>query len=177
MKKMLYLVAVCAMICSCKGLTYSTRTANTSDVPTQMWAQWNTSELAVSEYRVTGVYENPNPKKLLLSEQQMKDNAIGAALERANADILIDPQFTMEYQKGRLVKVTVSGYAGKHTNFRTISFEEQSQYMIEKEKAANAPQILINGAEVNNHVDAPAPAPCPEAPAAEAAQGKPSKRK
>ena len=107
----------------------------------------------------------------------MRENAIGELLEKNNADILVNPLYTTEYVDGRISRVTVSGYPARHTNFRNISFEEQSNYMIEKAKAQNAPQIVINGGEIKNEVAAPAPAPAPVAPAPAPAQNKSKSKK
>ena len=49
--------------------------------------------------------------------------------------------------------------------------------MIEKAKAQNAPQIVINGGEIKNEVAAPAPAPAPVAPAPAPAQNKSKSKK
>lgn len=165
MKKVIYLVALCAMICSCRSsVTYTSRTGRSLEMPTEMWQQWTTADLQVSEAKVKATVENQN-NGVFMSEDALRQNAVGKALEQSGADILINPVYTTDYVDGRIVRVTVSGYPAKHVNFRTVSFEEQSNFLIEKEKAANAPQIVINGAEVNNNV-APQPHPAhEEAPA------------
>lgn len=165
MKKILFfsLVACGALLTACKTpVTMSNRTARSTEMPIETWASWTTADLDVSDQKVRLTVEAPKDDKILMTESQMKENAIGEALEKYNADVLINPLFTTEFVDGKLVRVTVSGYPARHKNFRTISYEEQSQFLLEKEKAANAPQIVINGGEIKNEVAAPAPMPCPE---------------
>lgn len=157
------ILALGAMLSSCKSpLVYSTRTARTETIPTSTWSTWTTADLKVDENRVSMTVEAPKDKKLFISEEQLKENAIGAILEKYSADVLINPLYKTDYKDGVIESVTVSGYPAKHTNFRNITFEEQTKYLIEKEKAVNAPQIMINGGEIINEVAAPAPAPQPE---------------
>jgi hypothetical protein len=73
-------------------------------------------------------------------------------LEKSNADVLVNPLFKLDYRNGRLESITVSGYPAKHRNFRTISYEEQTKYLIDKSKAENVPQVVINGGEIINEV-------------------------
>ena len=180
MNKTLFLaiVACGAILTSCKSpMVTTSRTAETMKMPVETWAQWTTSDLEVSPIKVRLTVEAPKNEKVVISEAQMRENAIGELLEKNNADILVNPLYTTEYVDGRIARVTVSGYPARHTNFRNISFEEQSNYMIEKAKAQNAPQIVINGGEIKNEVAAPAPAPAPVAPAPAPAQNKSKSKK
>ena len=131
---------------------YSTRTARSQEMPVETWSSWTTADLEVSDQRVKltiAVSQDPN---IIVSEAQYKENAIGELLEKSNADVLVNPMFKMDYRNGRLESITVSGYPAKHRNFRTISYEEQTKYLIDKAKAVNAPQIVINGGEIINEV-------------------------
>lgn len=161
MKKTIFFsVALSALLISCKSpMIYITRTAETTKMPIETWAQWTTSDLEVSPTKARVTVDAPRDKKMTVSESALKENAIGELLEKNNADILVNPLFTCEYIDGKLARVTVSGYPARHTNFRSITFEEQTNYLIEKEKAKNSPQIVINGGEIKNEVVAPAPAP------------------
>lgn len=156
-------IAVAACLTACKSpMIYSTRTARTAEMPVETWNQWTTADLQVAADKVRVTVEASQNDKLIQTEAQLKESAIGLALEKHNADILINPLFTCEYADGKLVRVTVSGYPAKHVNFRSISFEEQTHYMVEKAKAEHAAQIVINGGEIKNEVAAPAPLPAPQ---------------
>lgn len=171
MKKLFYfpLLAAATMFTSC-SVQWQTRTARMASMPVETYTQWTTSELEVGETRVKATAENISSRRMALSLKQLKENAMGMALEQSNADVLIDPLFTCEYIKGRLVRVTVTGYPAKHVNFRTIKFEDQKELQIEQERVKHTPQIMITGAEVINSVkpeEHVCPAPTnPQAPAA-----------
>lgn len=137
------------------------RTAETVKMPIEMWTQWTTSDLQVFPDKVSLTIEAPKDKKMMMSEAALRENAVGELLEKYNADILVNPLYTTTFVDGKLARITVSGYPAKHANFRTISFEEQTNYLIEKEKASNSPQIVINGGEIKNEVVTPAPAAAP----------------
>lgn len=162
-------VALGAFMTSCKSpMTLTTRTARTEVMPIETWASLVTADLEVSDQKANFTYEAPADDRIAMTEEQMKENAIGALLEQYSADVLINPLFKKDYIDGKLVSITVSGYPARHKNFHTISFDEQTEYLLEKEKAANAPQIVINGGEIKNEVVAPAPAPAPAPVAAPA---------
>lgn len=172
MKKSIFFSVLAISLClaSCKApLTYSSRTARSEVMPVSTWATWTTADLKVDEMKVSLTVNAPTDNKIMITEDKLKENAIGELLEKFKADVLINPLYRCDYQDGKLVSVTVTGYPARHTNFRNISFEEQTKYMIEKEKVANAPQIVINGGEIINEVAAPAPCTAP-APAAAPAQ-------
>lgn len=163
MKKIILfsLIAIAAIISSCKSpMVYSNRTARTTTMPIDTWSSMTTADLQVSPDKVRLTLDAPS-EEIVMSDEQLKDNAIGELLDKYNADVLVNPLFKYDYKDGRLVSVTVSGYPAKHTNFRNISYEERTQYRIEMEKAGNAPQIVINGGEIKNEVAAPQPAPAP----------------
>lgn len=179
MKKIILfaVIALGACLSSCKSPVsmYSTRTARSEVMPIQTWNAWTTADLEVSDIKVRLTVEAPLNDNLMINETQLRENAIGELLEKYNADVLINPLFKTDYRDGRLSSVTVSGYPARHRNFRTISFEEQTKYMVEKEKAVNVPQVVINGGEIVNNV-APAPAPSP-APADKPAPNTNNKKK
>ncbi len=152
MKRLFILPLMAAALFTSCSVQWQTRTARTASMPVETYTQWTTSELEVSDMRVKATAENTGSRRMALSLKQLKENAMGLALEQANADVLIDPLFTCEYVKGRLVRVTVSGYPAKHVNFRTIKFEDQKELQIEQERVKHTPQIMITGAEVINSV-------------------------
>ena len=155
------MIALGALVSSCKSpMMYSNRTGRSVTMPVETWGSWTTADLQVSPEKVRITVSAPS-EDIAMSAEVLKENAIGELLEKHNADVLVNPLYKFDYVDGRLVSLTVSGYPAKHTNFRNISFEEQSQYIIEKEKAKNSPQIVINGGEIKNEVAAPAPAPAP----------------
>ncbi|MBQ7192211.1 MAG: hypothetical protein IJS00_04990 [Paludibacteraceae bacterium] len=159
MKKFfLPLVAICLMASCSSSVSCTFRTARSTDVPVEMRAQWTTADLQVSEDKVS--FTMDVEQGVMMSADKIRENAIGLLLEKHNADVLINPLFTYDYIDNRLTSVTVSGYPARHTNFRNISFEEQQKFLIEKEKAQNAPQMVINGGEIRNEVVNPAPKAC-----------------
>jgi len=145
-------VGLCLSACKAPSTVYSTRTARSQEMPVETWSSWTTADLEVSDQRVKLTLPIPQDPSILVSEAQYKENAIGELLEKHNADVLINPMFKMDYRNGRLESITVSGYPAKHRNFRTISYEEQTKYLIDKSKAENVPQIVINGGEIINEV-------------------------
>lgn len=52
--------------------------------------------------------------------KSIKDKAIGEALKKTNADILIEPSFEIE-TKGSSSKITVTGFPASYKNFRNAS--------------------------------------------------------
>lgn len=145
-------VGLCLSACKAPSTIYSTRTARTQEMPVETWSSWTTADLEVSDQKVKLTVAIPQNDNFMISEAQAKENAVGELLERNNADVLVNPMFKCDYRNGRLESITVSGYPAKHRNFRTISYEEQTKYLIDKTKAENVPQVVINGGEIINEV-------------------------
>lgn len=144
-------IALGACLSSCKSpsIAYSTRTARSQEMPVDVWSTWTTADLNISDQKVRFTLDIPQNNNVLITESQYKENAIGELLEKNNADVLINPTYKCDYKNGRLVSITVSGYPATYRNFRSVSFEDQVKYMVDKEKASNAPQVVINGGENN----------------------------
>ncbi len=145
-------LGACLSACKAPSSMYSTRTARTQEMPVETWSSWTTADLEVSDQRVKLTVAVPQNDNMMVSVEQYKENAVGELLEKSNADVLVNPLFKLDYRNGRLESITVSGYPAKHRNFRTISYEEQTKYLIDKSKSENVPQVVINGGEIINEV-------------------------
>ena len=73
------------------------------------------ADLDVNEVKVTG---NATGRKSHLAE--VKNLAITDALKKANADVLIEPIFTVEIN-GSKVTAIVTGYPSVYKNFRSVT--------------------------------------------------------
>ncbi len=78
------------------------------------------ADLKVDEKKVTGTALKLYPNQPLIEVQNM---AISDALNKAKADILIEPTFEIitENQK---TTVTVTGYSGTYKNFRNLTEDD-----------------------------------------------------
>ncbi len=118
------LLGVAVLFSSC-AVTYKTRTARVAAVPTEFWTIPSLADLEVKEEKVSGTSEgDANRRKFFLGKKAQEDNAVAKALQSCGADVLIEPQFTYEYKKARLQKVTVTGYPGFFRNFRAVPYED-----------------------------------------------------
>ena len=133
-----------AVLFSSCAVTYKTRTARVAAVPTEFWTIPSLADLEVKEEKVSGTSEgDANRRKFFLGKKAQEDNAVAKALQSCGADVLIEPQFTYEYKKARLQKVTVTGYPGFFCNFRAVPYEDIRPKDCEKEAA---PQVVIYSA-------------------------------
>jgi len=71
-------------------------------------------DLDVKETKVTGTASGRSSEL-----DAVKQAAIVNALEKSNADILVEPNFSSETTSGK-VKVTVKGFPATYTNFRPL---------------------------------------------------------
>ena len=120
MKKILFFISI-AITVTFSSCTTSLTTANSVQpgVKVQTAAE---ADLSVKEERVSATLKGRLNKRYTLDE--LKENAIAKALESANADILVDPRFTITQKKGLFGKRnkagTVSGYPAKYINIRSV---------------------------------------------------------
>ena len=94
------------------------------------------ADLDVIQTKITGTASGPNDTIELL-----RVRAINNALERNNADVLLEPRFSFE-TTGMRTTVTVTGFPASYKNFRTIT--EQDSTLIK-----NASQILNATKHIN----------------------------
>lgn len=119
MKKIILFAAVLllAVSCSTQMATYSAKTAS---LPYSIKAVPMTSELKVSETKVTA--EVKDRKGML--KKTMEDWAVSEALKKVNADILLEPRYEYTYDNNRLVAVKVSGYPATFAKFRQMTSQD-----------------------------------------------------
>lgn len=136
-----------------------------ASVPVEFLTQPSVADLAVADHHVSGntdgFFKGSARKSSLIPflKQKMEQYAVASALEAANADVLIDPQFTYEYkQKGpklTILSVSVVGYPAVHRNFRTLQYEDIVKMRIEEKNAGKqsykASQITINAGSDNKN--------------------------
>lgn len=119
MKKIILFAAVLllAVSCSTQMATYSAKTAS---LPYSIKAVPMTSELKVSETKVTA--EVKDRKGML--KKTMEDWAVSEALKKVSADILLEPRYEYTYDNNRLVAVKVSGYPATFAKFRQMTSQD-----------------------------------------------------
>lgn len=120
-KSQLLLFTVGLSLCSCSTINH---TASTVPVNTEVY-NLTVADLNVSEKKDTFTTEwKWNPfSSVSLSAQ--KETAQHELLNRADADVIVDPQITVErrgFMRGG--SVTVSGYPAKYSNFRPMTRED-----------------------------------------------------
>lgn len=115
MKKFICFAALVGLMCSCSKQAYKTHTARTIGVSARVDSFVNVADLDVSDQKQKGECSDK-----MLTKKQKEQNAIALALEATRSDVLVEPQFTYDYnKKGKLVKVTVWGYPARYRNFRS----------------------------------------------------------
>lgn len=119
MKKIIFFAAVLllAVSCSTQMATYSAKTAS---LPYSIKAVPMTSELKVSETKVTA--EVKDRKGML--KKTMEDWAVSEALKKVSADILLEPRYEYTYDNNKLVAVKVSGYPATFAKFRQMTSQD-----------------------------------------------------
>ncbi|MCM1177611.1 MAG: hypothetical protein NC115_00925 [Bacteroidales bacterium] len=125
MKKVIFIAAIVMIAASCSSTTMITRTAKSGDLSYSSLATTITSELKVSETKVTGEANNPNS---FFSQVEMEKTAVADALKKEDADILLEPQFEYRRVDGKLVSVKVSGYPAKYSGFRPVTQDDVDIY-------------------------------------------------
>ncbi len=145
MKKIFFVsVTIITLVLSsaCTSSHYTSRNAKYGFVPTELTTTYVDSDLDVKEKKVTG-----SCSAIGASKVDMENNAMADALEKCGGDIIIEPRFTYEYIDGQLRTVTVTGYPGYYRNFR-----KHVPAVVEQQPAQpNGPQVVVYGAEINNH--------------------------
>lgn len=138
MKKIILIAAAVIAVSSCGSTTMVTRTAKSGELSYLTMATTITSELKVSETKVTGEANNPNS---FFGQGELEKTAVADALKKVDADILLEPQYEYKRVDGKLVSVKVSGYPARYTNFRPITSEDVDIY--NKLKAPRQETLVI----------------------------------
>lgn len=122
-KHLLYLlclvIAIAATSCSTSKVVSTARILEPVTYPIH-------ADLDIKAQKVTGVFNYECKKNIAVNEQEMKDNAVYAALREANADVLVAPMFQVntKVMGKKYVTVTVTGYPATYKNFRPIEPEK-----------------------------------------------------
>lgn len=119
MKKIIFFSAVLLLTASC-STQMATYSAKTASLPYSIKAVPMTSELKVSETKVTAEVKD---KKGML-KNTMEDWAVSEALKKVSADILLEPRYEYTYDNSRLVAVKVSGYPATFAKFRQMTSQD-----------------------------------------------------
>jgi hypothetical protein len=94
-----------------------------------------TADLDVQSTKVQGVYSD-RVKKISLDEhvEGVKKMALHNALEKAGADVLIEPMYSIDVVSGArwaTVTVRVTGYPATYKNFRSATLKDKELLEIE----------------------------------------------
>ncbi len=135
MKKqsILFVIAAYFLLSSCAVV--KTNTVKTQDVyETGVLHSTVVANLEVKETRVTGTAMGQSTEA-----EKLKIDAAAQAIEKASADILVEPRYKIETVSSRTT-VTVTGYPATYKNFRTMTEED-------KELLKQGKVFLTNAAE------------------------------
>ena len=139
MKKILISIATCSLllITSC---TTVTKTATTANVDNNVTTYPTVADLDVQNkvsQSITWSFAPCNWGEPKLSTA--KGNLISETLKAANADVLLEPQFTFEKTSYGERKLTVSGFPATYKNFRKATDKD-----IEAIKAGAVPKEEVH---------------------------------
>jgi hypothetical protein len=99
-----------------------------------------TSDLIISDKKVTASHSG---EATYASWDYLKEMAVAKALESADSDVLLEPNYELKLV-GKERTVTVVGYPAKYRNFRNMQFIERSQ------TSSNEPPSPSNPINNNN---------------------------
>lgn len=140
MKKLVFAIAVIMCAVSCSTPSFVSYSAKTEDLPYSIKALPMTSQLNVSETKVSAtVTVGKNDVKK--SKKMMEDWAVSEALKKIGGDILLEPRYEYDYKNNVLVSVTVSGYPATFSNFRPMTMEDAET--INKLNAPSSETLVI----------------------------------
>lgn len=142
MKNLLFLLVIPISICSCSTVQ-KTATIKTQRIQANEITHIPVvADLEVSETKVIGIAEGKSSE--LTSTKLM---AIKDALNKADADILVEPIFESE-NNGLTVKVKVTGWPASYKNFRSITNDDIA--LIQAGKGVNTNDRLISNQNGNS---------------------------
>lgn len=99
-------------------------------------------DLDVKDTKVTGTaIENIEES----TTESVKQQAVADAVKKANADILVEPMFTIE-TLGNKITVSVTGFPANYKNFRSFKPEDTLFFNIGRIKKANVYQPNVDDA-------------------------------
>ena len=117
--RLFFIVYITFFLISCS--TYETSTVKTTDIyGTGVLHKPVAAELSVNENKVTG---EASAKRGVSSLEDVKQYALEDAVNKSNADVLVEPKFTTTMTR-RKINVVVTGYPATYTNFRTADIND-----------------------------------------------------
>lgn len=132
----IYLYACISLACGVQtafAQDNSTKTqANVVNVETTITAV-STADLEIADKRVSKSATWTMNFLTRNTLEQRKANLIVELCREADADVLVDPQFTFTKRVFGGGKLTVSGYPAKYKNFRTMTDSEIDAFIITPE--------------------------------------------
>lgn len=141
MKKIIGIIAFSAiMLTSCQTLMQTSRNISTGSSINSV----TLADLNVSDTRESHTIEHVTKAMQSGGEENVKRIAEAKILEKANADILVEPRYHIVKERrlfggSKITSITVSGRPANFTNFRqvedSILFRPEKVYITEKEKA------------------------------------------
>lgn len=120
MRILITVLAIAIAFSSCKSLNSTTNTAKTLNIYGSGVIQKPVIvELDVKQSKVTATVTG----KLGSSIEALKAEAVSSAIKAAQADVLVEPTYTI-VTKGGTSTVTVNGFPATYKNFRDITPED-----------------------------------------------------
>lgn len=119
MKKVFLAVACIALMASCSTIRKSS--VSTMDVATSLTSS-SAADLQVSQQKITYTYI-PTKQDKKTGLRNVLNNAVTDALKaNGNADVMVGMNYDVVMKrKGKVKKVTITGYPAKYANFRTTN--------------------------------------------------------
>lgn len=119
MRQLIYSLLVTCILSSCA--TRKSQTIKTMDIyGTGVIQKPVIVDLDVNETRIQGTATGKSEGG---KEEGIKREAVNDALEKAQADVLVEPKFKTETRAGRTT-VTVSGFGATYKNFHSLKQDE-----------------------------------------------------
>lgn len=120
MKGFLALFAIVVTLASCRGTKAVTNTSKTLNIYGAGVIQKPVIvDLDVKQTKVTAIAKG----KLGSNIEALKAEAVSVAVKNAQADVLVEPTYTIVSDRG-VSTVTVSGFPATYKNFRDITAED-----------------------------------------------------
>jgi hypothetical protein len=120
MKKILSLCAFAVVITSCSNLKSTTNTSKTLSIYGSGVIQKPVIvDLDVKQAKVNSTVTGKEGSNI----EALKAQAVSVAVKNAQADVLVEPVYTIVSSKGSFT-VTVTGFPATYKNFRDITLED-----------------------------------------------------
>ena len=126
MKKILSVLAVAAMFCSCHVMQSNVKVVNVKAPVLSA----TVASLSVEEKPITYTYTPSKTESKALSVSQLVENAQFLALQQhGSGDVLVNVSYKLDVKKflafRRVNSITITGYPASYTNFRNPTEEDR----------------------------------------------------